>query len=92
MNNNHTALPKQSGWSSSIPLSVRKNKFTVRVNTGAGAQRGCGVSSLEILKPQLGKALSNLLYLDLLWAKVGQEASRGSAKPTCPDDLTLIGP
>lgn len=62
----------------------------MRVNTGAGAQRGCGVSTLEILKTQLGKALSNLLYLDLLW--VGQETSRGPAKPTWSDDLTLGDP
>lgn len=43
----------------------------MRVNTGAGAQGGWGVSTLETLKIQLGKTLSNLLYLDLLCGGVG---------------------
>lgn len=54
-----------------FPVNIRENKFTMRVNTGAGAQGGCGVSTLEILKIQLCKTLSNLLYLDLLCAGVG---------------------
>lgn len=54
-----------------FPVNIRENKFTMRVNIGAGAQGGCGVSTLGILKIQLGKTLSNLLYPDLLCGGVG---------------------
>jgi len=64
----------------------------MRVNIGAGARRGCGVSTLEILKTQVGKTLSNLLYLDRLGTGVGRETLRSPTKPVLSDDLTLVDP
>lgn len=49
----HTAISfvKQGKF----PVNIRENKFTMRVNTEAGAQGGCRFSTLEITQNPAGQ-------------------------------------